>query len=138
MRHARVLAIRPCHCCSRCRCCVRADHVDPLPDNGPINTASLEVDFSKTHWGDAKAGRPGLGLRGLSWRRRQFHGGDVSSIAGQSERYVAQQMALIANGQRSSGAAVAMVAVRAEPHPQDMRDIGAYFATQKSQRRHCR
>ncbi|WP_338155759.1 c-type cytochrome, partial [Achromobacter xylosoxidans] len=80
----------------------------PLPDNGPINTASLEVDFSKTHWGDAKAGQTKASACAAC------HGADGNStvemypsIAGQSERYVAQQMALIANGQRSSGAAVA-------------------------------
>ncbi|WP_163768987.1 c-type cytochrome, partial [Providencia stuartii] len=71
---------------------------------------SLEVDFSKTHWGDAKAGQTKASACAAC------HGADGNStvemypsIAGQSERYVAQQMALIANGQRSSGAAVAMV-----------------------------
>ena len=54
------------------------------------------------------------------------------SIAGQSERYSAQQMALIANGQRTSGASAAMVPFVQDLTPQDMRDIGAYFATQKA------
>ena len=52
-------------------------------------------------------------------------------IAGQSERYVAHQMALIASGQRG-GMAVAMVPFVQDLTPQDMRDIGAYFATQKA------
>jgi len=41
-------------------------------------------------------------------------------------------MALIANGQRSSGASVAMVPFVENLTPQDMRDIGAFFATQKA------
>ncbi len=41
-------------------------------------------------------------------------------------------MALIANGQRNEGAVAAMVPFVQNLTAQDMRDIGAYFATQKS------
>ncbi|WP_163274517.1 c-type cytochrome, partial [Enterobacter hormaechei] len=92
------------------------------PDNGPIRTASQEVDFSKTTWGDDKAGQTKASACAAC------HGADGNStvemypsIAGQSERYVAQQMALIANGQRSSGAAVAMVPFVQNLTPQAMR-----------------
>ena len=27
-----------------------------VPDNAPVETAPLDVDLSKTHWGDAEAG----------------------------------------------------------------------------------
>ncbi len=134
MRHARVLAVSALATAVVVAAAAFAQTtLTPLPDNGPIRTASLEVDFSKTHWGDAKAGQT------KATACAACHGADGNStvemypsIAGQSERYVAQQMALIANGQRSSGAAVAMVPFVQNLTPQDMRDIGAYFATQKA------
>ncbi len=109
-----------------------ATSVQPLPDNPPVKVASLEVDWSKTHWGDAKAGQAKAGVCAAC------HGADGNPavpmyprLAGQSERYIAQQVALIANGQRNSGAVAAMVPFVRDLSPQDMRDIGAYFATQK-------
>lgn len=134
MRHARVLAVSALATAVVVAAAAFAQTtLTPLPDNGPIRTASLEVDFSKTHWGDAKAGQT------KATACAACHGADGNStvemypsIAGQSERYVAQQMALIANGQRSSGAAVAMVPFVQNLTPQDMRDIGAFFATQKA------
>lgn len=106
--------------------------VQPLPDNPPVNVASLEVDWSKTHWGDAKAGQAKAGVCAAC------HGADGNPavavyprLAGQNERYIAQQVALIANGQRTTGAVAAMVPFVRELAPQDMRDIGAYFAQQK-------
>ena len=105
--------------------------VQPLPDNAPVQTAPLEIDLSKTHWGDAKAGQAKASTCAAC------HGADGNSavpvyprIAGQSERYIAQQMALIASGERG-GAAVAMLPFVQNLSAQDMRDIGAYFATQK-------
>ncbi|HBS62992.1 MAG TPA: cytochrome C [Stenotrophomonas sp.] len=133
MRHARVLAVSAVAVSLLAAVAVAQTSLTPLPDNGPIKTASLEVDFSKTTWGDAKAGQTKAAACAAC------HSADGNStvemypsIAGQSERYVAQQMALIANGQRSSGAAVAMVPFVQNLTPQDMRDIGAYFATQKA------
>ena len=105
--------------------------VVPLPDNAPVQTAPLEIDLSKTHWGDAKAGQTKAAACAAC------HGADGNSavpvyprIAGQGERYIAQQMALIAKGERG-GAAVAMLPFVQNLSAQDMRDIGAYFATQK-------
>ncbi|MGA6180611.1 c-type cytochrome [Stenotrophomonas sp.] len=133
MRHARVLAVSAVAVSLLAAVAVAQTSLTPLPDNGPIKTASLEVDFSKTTWGDAKAGQTKAAACAAC------HSADGNStvemypsIAGQSERYVAQQMALIANGQRTSGASAAMVPFVQDLTPQDMRDIGAYFATQKA------
>ncbi|KAF1014791.1 MAG: Cytochrome c4 [Stenotrophomonas maltophilia] len=133
MRHARVLAVSALATAVIAAAAYAQTTLTPLPDNGPIKTASLDVDFNKTRWGDAKAGQEKAAACAAC------HGADGNStvemypsIAGQSERYVAQQMALIANGQRSSGAAVAMVPFVQNLSPQDMRDIGAYFPTQKA------
>lgn len=133
MRHARVLAVSAVAVSLLAAVAVAQTSLTPLPDNGPIKTASLEVDFSKTTWGDAKAGQTKAAACAAC------HSADGNStvemypsIAGQSERYVAQQMALIANGQRTSGASAAMVPFVQDLTPQNMRDIGAYFATQKA------
>ncbi|NEK70962.1 MAG: cytochrome c4, partial [Xanthomonas perforans] len=53
-------------------------------------------------------------------------------IAGQTERYVAHQVALIASGERNTGMSAVMVPFVKDLTAQDMRDLGAYFATQKS------
>ncbi|GAB3063480.1 c-type cytochrome [Stenotrophomonas tumulicola] len=133
MRHARVVAVSAVAVSILAAAAWAQTSITPLPDNGPIQTASLEVDFSKTTWGDATAGQ------GKASACAACHGVDGNatvemypSIAGQSERYTAQQMALIATGQRTSGASVAMVPFVKDLTPQDMRDIGAYFATQKA------
>ena len=133
MRHARVLAVSALAVSLLAAVAVAQTSITPLPDNGPIKTASLEVDFSKTTWGDPKDGQTKAAACAAC------HSADGNStvemypsIAGQSERYSAQQMALIANGQRTSGASAAMVPFVQDLTPQDMRDIGAYFANQKA------
>ncbi len=133
MRHARVLAVSAVAVSLLAAVAYAQTAVTPLPDNTPVRTASLEVDFSKTTWGDAKAGQTKAAACAAC------HSADGNStvemypsIAGQSERYSSQQMALIANGQRTSGASAAMVPFVQDLSPQDMRDIGAYFATQKA------
>jgi cytochrome c553 len=47
------------------------------------------------------------------------------------ERYIAQQLAQFKNGERTSGLAALMAPFAAPLSNQDMRDIGAWFATQK-------
>jgi cytochrome c553 len=49
-------------------------------------------------------------------------------IAGQHERYIARQLALFKSGERNNPI---MLGFAAPLSPQDMRDIGAHFATQK-------
>jgi len=133
MRHARVLVVSAVAISIAAAAALAQTTITPLPDNGPIRTASLEVDFSDTTWGDAAAGQAKAAACAAC------HGADGNasiemypSIAGQSERYSALQMALIANGQRTTGASAAMVPFVQDLSAQDMRDIGAWFATQKA------
>ena len=132
MRHARVFGLAGLAIAAVGAVAFAQTTVAPLPDNAPVVTAPLEIDLSKTTWGDAKAGQTKASACAAC------HGADGNSsdpqyprIAGQSERYAAHQMALIASGQRT-GPAVAMVPFVKDLTPQDMRDIAAYFATQKS------
>ncbi|MET0755066.1 MAG: c-type cytochrome [Pseudoxanthomonas sp.] len=132
MRHARVFGLAGLAIAAVGAVAFAQTTVAPLPDNAPVVTAPLEIDLSKTTWGDAKAGQTKASACAAC------HGADGNSsdpqyprIAGQSERYSAHQMALIASGQRG-GPAVAMVPFVKDLTPQDMRDIAAYFATQKS------
>ncbi|MET0807616.1 MAG: c-type cytochrome [Pseudoxanthomonas sp.] len=132
MRHARVFGLAGLAIAAVGAVAFAQTTVAPLPDNAPVVTAPLEIDLSKTMWGDAKAGQTKASACAAC------HGADGNgsdpqypNIAGQSERYVAHQVALIASGQRT-GPAVAMVPFVQNLTPQDMRDIGAYFATQKA------
>ncbi len=133
MRHARVLAVAALVVPVIAAVAFAQSSVTPVPDNAPVQTASLEVDFSKTKPGDPEAGQAKASACAAC------HGADGNSaveiyprLAGQSERYIAKEMALIANGQRNEGAVVAMLPFLEGLTPQDMRDIGAYFATQKA------
>lgn len=133
MRHARVLAFAALAVPVVAAVALAQTAVNPVPDNTPVRVAPLEIDLSKTRWGDPKAGQAKAAACAAC------HGPDGNPavdiyprIAGQSERYIAHQMALIADGQRSSGAVAAMLPFVQDLSPQDMRDIGAYFATQKA------
>ncbi|MEO6102929.1 MAG: c-type cytochrome [Pseudoxanthomonas sp.] len=132
MRHARVLVIAGLAAAVVGAVAFAQTTVAPLPDNAPVQTAPLDIDLTKTTWGDATAGQAKASACAAC------HGADGNPsdpqyprIAGQSERYSAHQIALIASGQRG-GMAVAMVPFVQDLSPQDMRDIGAYYATQKS------
>ena len=132
MRHARVLGLAGLAIAAVGAVAFAQTTVAPLPDNAPVVAAPLEIDLSKTTWGDAAAGQT------KATACAACHGVDGNPsdpqyprIAGQAERYTARQIALIASGQRG-GTAVAMVPFVQGLTPQDMRDIGAYFATQKA------
>ena len=132
MRHARVLGLAGLAIAAVGAVAFAQTTVAPLPENAPVVAAPLEIDLSKTTWGDAAAGQT------KATACAACHGVDGNPsdpmyprIAGQAERYTARQMALIASGQRG-GMAVAMVPFVQDLTPQDMRDIGAYYATQKA------
>ena len=104
-----------------------------VPDNAPVETAPLDVDLSKTHWGDAEAGAAAAATCAAC------HGVDGNPIdpmyprlAGQGEKFIAQQLALFATGERNTGLAAVMVPFAQTLSAQDMRNVGAYFAKQKS------
>ncbi|GAB3510314.1 c-type cytochrome [Pseudoxanthomonas daejeonensis] len=134
MRHARVFTLAGLALAVTAVAAYAAQTtVVPVPDNAPVQSAPLEVDLSKTHWGDAEAGA------GKAAACAACHGADGNPaipvyprIAGQSERFIAKQLALFASGERHSGMAAVMAPFAQALSPQDMRDVGAFFASQKS------
>ncbi|AKC86964.1 c-type cytochrome [Pseudoxanthomonas suwonensis] len=134
MRHARVFALAGLAVAVTAVAAYAAQTtVVPVPDNAPVQTAPLEVDLSKTHWGDAEAGEA------IAAPCAACHGVDGNSvdpmyprIAGQSERFIAKQLALFASGERHGGLAAVMIPFAQALSPQDMRDVGAFYARQKA------
>ena len=107
--------------------------VTPVPNNAPVQQAPLNTAPEKTVWGDAKAGATKAGTCAAC------HGLDGNPtdpqyprLAGQSERYIAHQIALFKTGERNTGMAAVMKPFADALTAQDARDIGAYFATQKA------
>jgi len=103
--------------------------VTPLPATAPAPTVSLTDAHALAKWGDAKAGQTKAAACGAC------HGMDGNSsdaqypkLAAQQERYIARQLALFKTGERENAI---MVGFASSLSPQDMRDVGAYFASQK-------
>jgi cytochrome c553 len=137
MRHARAYGLVGLAALAVAAAAFAQTTVTPLPDNAPVEAAPLGAsavaDLAKAKWGDPKAGATKAGACAAC------HGLDGNPadpqyprLAGQSERYVAQQLALFKSGERNTGMAAVMVPFAAPLNAQDMRDIGAYFATQKA------
>jgi cytochrome c553 len=104
--------------------------VTPAAEGTPAPTTALAADKPAT-WGDAKAGQTKAGTCAAC------HGADGNSsdaqyprLAGQHERYIAKQLNLFKTGVRENPI---MMPMASSLSAQDMRDIGAYFATQHSQ-----
>jgi cytochrome c553 len=102
--------------------------VQPVAEGVAAPVTALADDKPAT-WGDAKAGQTKAGTCAAC------HGADGNSadgqypkLAGQHERYIARQLQLFKTGERESPIMAPMAATLSA---QDMRDIGAYFATQK-------
>ena len=102
-----------------------------VPDTAPVQAAPL--DEKPASWGDAKAGQSKAGACAAC------HGVDGNAmlqnaprIAGMPERYLAEQLALFKHGERTSGLAALMTPYAAPLSNQDMRDLGAWYATQKA------
>ena len=100
-----------------------------VPENTPVEVAPL--DDKPATWGDAKAGQTKAGTCAAC------HGLDGNPadplyprLAGMPERYIAQQLAQFKNGERTSGMAALMVPFASMLSAQDMRDVGAWYATQ--------
>ncbi|HOU65464.1 MAG TPA: cytochrome c, partial [Thermomonas sp.] len=102
-----------------------------VPDNAPVQAAPL--DDKPATWGDAKAGQSKAGAcaacHGVDGNAMQQN---APRIAGMPERYIAQQLALFKHGERTTGLAGLMAPYAAPLSNQDMRDLGAWFATQKA------
>ena len=137
MRHARAYGLVGLAALAVAAAAFAQTTVTPLPDNAPVEAAPLGAsavaDLAKAKWGDPKAGATKAGACAAC------HGLDGNPtdpqyprMAGQSERYVAQQLALFKSGERNTGMAAVMVPFAAMLSAQDMRDIGAHFAIQKA------
>lgn len=109
--------------------------VTPLPETAPVQTTSIDssvlAELAEADWGDAEAGAAKAATCAAC------HGVDGNPadpqyprIAGQSERYVARQLALYKSGERNTGMAAIMRPFAMGLSAQDMRDIGAYYAGQ--------
>lgn len=108
--------------------------VAPLPENAPVETAPLDAaaaaEQAQAKGGDATAGTAKAAACAAC------HGLDGNStdtslyprLAGQSERYIARQLALFKSGERVNPI---MQPFAATLSAQDMRDIGAHFSRQK-------
>jgi cytochrome c553 len=129
MRHARVLGLVGIAAFAAAAVAFAQATVTPVPDNAPVQTAPL-VEKPAT-WGDVKAGAAKAGTCAAC------HGLDGNPtdpqyprLAGQSERYLAHQIALFKSGERNTGMAAVMKPFADALTAQDARDLGAYFATQ--------
>ena len=102
-----------------------------VPDNAPVLAAPL--DDKPATWGDAAAGQAKAGAcaacHGLDGNAMQQN---APRIAGMPERYIAAQLAQFKHGERTSGLAALMAPFAAPLSNQDMRDLGAWYATQKA------
>ena len=134
MRHARAVAVTAVIALPvLLAVAIAQTNVNALPDHQEVAVAPLDAAAAgPVTWGDPEAGQSKaaacVACHGIDGNAEM----DIyPSIAGQNERYIAEQMALIANGQRS-GMAAAMQPFVTELTPQDMRDIGAWYATQKA------
>lgn len=107
-----------------------AAEVTPAPEVAAAPVAELTEAHGPTVPGDATAGATKVAVCGAC------HGVDGNSadpqypkLAGQHERFTARQLGLFKSGERANAI---MMGFAAPLTPQDMRDIGAHFASQKS------
>jgi cytochrome c553 len=104
----------------------QAATVQPAPEPAAAPVVAL-VDAKPPVAGDAKAGQAKAGACAAC------HGADGNSVdpqypkqAGQNENYIWRQLKLFKSGERENPIMMGMAAALSE---QDMRDIGAHFAT---------
>jgi len=111
--------------------------VAPLEEEAPIAVVELETGgifqaLAESKPGDSDAGATKAGLcaacHGMDGN--PIEGMPYPRIAGQSERFIARELALFKAGQRTSGMALAMVPFAMDLSAQDMRDLGAFFELQ--------
>lgn len=136
MRHARAYGLAGLAVFAVAAAALAQTTVTPAPDAAPVETAPLDAaaaaeELAKASGGDPQAGATKAGACAAC------HGLDGNStdpatyprLAGQSERYIAQQLTMFKSGQRVNPI---MQPFAAALSAQDMRDIGAYFATKTS------
>jgi cytochrome c553 len=101
--------------------------VTPAPEAAPAAVSELTEAHGPAQPGDASAGEAKAAVCAAC------HSADGNSadpqypkLAGQHERYIARHLALYKSGERANPI---MLGFAATLSPQDMRDIGAFFAT---------
>ncbi len=101
--------------------------VTAAPDAEPAQATTLTDAHGPAVAGDAAAGA------GKAAACAACHGVDGNSVdpqypklAGQNERYIARQLAMYKDGSRQDPVMLGFASILS---PQDMRDVGAYFAT---------
>ncbi len=101
----------------------------PAPDAAPVQAAPLTE--APASWGDAKAGQAKAAIcaacHGLDGNAMQQN---APRLAGMPERYIADQLQLFKSDQRTDGLAAIMAPFAKILSAQDMRNVGAWFATQ--------
>lgn len=104
-----------------------AAEVTPAPEAAPAPVAVLTEAHGPAQPGDAAAGATKAAVCAAC------HGADGNSadpqypkLAGQHERYIARHLALFKTGERANAI---MMGFAAPLSPQDMRDLGAHYAT---------
>jgi len=112
--------------------------VEPLEDTAPVTVIELEHSIMQA-LAESKPGDPeaGAGKAGLCTACHGSDGNPIEGmpyprIAGQSERFIARELALFKSGQRTTGLAPAMVPFALDLSAQDMRDLGAFYEAQTS------
>lgn len=135
MRHARVYGIAGLAVLAIAAVAFAQTTVTPLPDNAPVQTLPIDAtavaELAKARPGDATAGAARAGTC-VACHGLDGNGTDPTlypRLSGHPERYVARQLALFKSGERPSAI---MQPYAAPLSAQDMRDLGAYFATQKA------
>jgi len=138
MRHARAIGVAGLVALVAGAVAFAQSTVEPLEESPPVEVSSLDASalaaLKQTHAGDAENGAtlaaPCAACHGLDGNPPD--GLPYPRIAGQSERYIAQQLALFKSGERNTGLAVVMIPFATPLSPQDMRDLGAFFSAKSA------
>ena len=141
MRNVRVYGIAGLAVLAVAAVAVAQTTVNPLPETAPAETTSIDAapatdavaELAKTSWGDAQNGASLAGAcaacHGLDGNAMQQ---GAPRIAGMPERYVAKQLALFKGHYRTEALAPLMQPYAEILSAQDMRDVGAHYAAQRS------
>jgi len=139
MRHARTFSLIGLAALTAGAVALAQTAVEPLAETQAVEIVELDAfdsvkELAETRPGDADAGAAKATLcsacHGMDGN--PMDGMPYPRIAGQSERFIAHQLALFKAGQRTTGLAPAMVPFTLDLSAQDMRDLGAFFETQTS------
>lgn len=104
--------------------------VAPAPEAAPAAVSELTDAHGAANAGDAAAGQTKSAVcaacHGLDGNAQDPQ---YPKLAGQHERYIARHLALFKAGERDNAIMLGFAAMLS---PQDMRDIGAYYASQQT------